>query len=174
MKKSKTLDLYPFEWIFRLIGRHRLTVSEYPVGNFTRNIFGLYNFFSRPHRLRDIRRKLILGHLAGHSALSTGGGGGIFSSCFWHQAKTFSPNSRRYPQIARSDVFNVFSVWTRLSKERLKLNGFHFLSVSLVPSGLKWSKNVCLYMLRMRIVYICSPFVLLKQTVNRHIIILHS
>jgi len=51
----------------------------YPVANYTRNIYGLYTILSRPHRLRDTCKKQILGHLRGHSALSTGDGGGILS-----------------------------------------------------------------------------------------------
>ena len=46
--------------------------------------------------------------------LAQGVGDGIFSMlrCFRHHDKTSSPKSRRYPQNARSDVFNVFA-WTK-------------------------------------------------------------
>jgi len=72
------------------------------------------HFFIRPHRLQDICKKLILGAFDPHGTvhLAQGVGAEFLVSCFWHQDKNFSPKSCRYPQDARSDVFNVLSAWT--------------------------------------------------------------
>ena len=45
MKKGENLNLYPFEWVFRLIGKHRLT-REWPILQETWGTFSASTMFS--------------------------------------------------------------------------------------------------------------------------------
>jgi len=85
----------------------------YLVWNFTRNIFDSYNFSSRSHGSRDIRKKLILGHSGRHSAVSTGGGGGGFYSLMNTiiYVELNSSNCRFYWTLSVKDVLEIKCMW---------------------------------------------------------------
>ena len=76
------------------------------------------------------------GHLGGGTAHSAQGvGEGFVVRCFWHQDKTFSPKSRRYPQNARSDVFTA---WTIIKISHYFIRKWLHMGITLENFLLAW------------------------------------
>jgi len=123
----------------------------YPVWNFTRNIFGLYTFSSRPRRLPGICKKLIWGRLRGHGAIITGGGGGIFSMLFLTPRQDFHQSPAVTPKM-QGPVFLPpgLSSSSTLSSSFLHQPCQIWISVrftkSQIPSGkalITWWRKLC-------------------------------